>query len=48
METKTIKIDEKTHKELKLYCVKNDLNMKSVVENLIKKLIEGNEKVYCL
>jgi hypothetical protein len=41
METKTIKIDEKAHKELKLYCVKNDLNMKSVVEELIKKLIEN-------
>lgn len=40
METKTIKIDEKMHKELKMYCVRNDLNMKSVVEELIKKLIE--------
>jgi hypothetical protein len=45
METKTIKIDEKIHKELKMYCVKNDLNMKSVVEELIKKLIDGNEKM---
>ena len=44
METKTIKIDGKIHKELKMYCVKNDLNMKSlvevlIVEELIKKLI---------
>ena len=45
METKTIKIDEKMHKELKMYCVKNDLNMKSVVEELIKKLIEKNENM---
>lgn len=45
METKTIKIDEKTHKELKMYCVKNDLNMKSVIEELIKKLIEKNENM---
>lgn len=37
---KSLKIDEKIHKELKLYCVKNDLNIKSVVENLIKNLLK--------
>lgn len=37
---KSLKIDEKIHKELKLYCVKNDLNIKSVVEILIKNLLK--------
>jgi hypothetical protein len=41
METKTIKIDEKLHKELKIYCVKNDLNIKLVVENLITNLLKN-------
>jgi hypothetical protein len=37
---KSLKIDEKLHKELKLYCVKNDFLIKEVIENLIKNLLK--------
>lgn len=37
---KSLKIDEKIHKELKLYCVKNDLSIKDVIETLIKDLLK--------
>jgi hypothetical protein len=43
METKTIKIDEKLHKELKLYCVKNDVNIKNLIENLLAEFLEKNK-----
>ena len=42
---KSIKIDEKLHKELKVYCAKNGLNIKSVIESMIKELLK-DEKDY--
>ena len=41
---KTIKIDKELHKELKIYCASNNLNIKSFVETLIKKELNKNGK----
>lgn len=41
---KSIKIDEKLHKELKIYCAKNNLNIKGVIESIIKEMLK-DEKI---
>ena len=45
-QSKTLKITEKTHNELKIYCAVNKLKINDFVENLIKNKIEikKNEK----
>lgn len=42
---KSLKIDEKIHKEMKIYCVRNDFKIKEWLEEIIKKELEnGNNK----
>jgi len=41
---KSLKITEKTHNILKLYCNENSLKMNLFVENLIKNKIENDKR----
>lgn len=41
---KSLKITEKTHNLLKLYCNENSLKMNLFVENLIKNKIENDKR----
>ena len=44
-ELKSIKIDKDVHKKLKIYCIQNELKISSVLENIILKYIENNNKL---
>ncbi len=40
---KTLKITEKLHKEIELFCVKNYLKINSWVENELKRILDAND-----
>ena len=40
---KTIIISEKLHKEIKLYCVKNNFKLNNWIEKELEKIIRGND-----
>lgn len=43
---KTLKIEEHLHKELKIYCVNNNITISNLIDRLIKKEIryDNNKK----
>ncbi len=38
---KTLKISEELHREIKVFCVTNDLKMNDWVEKQLKKILKG-------
>jgi len=43
---KTLKIKEELHKELKLYCINNDISISNLIDRVIKKEIKyDNNKI---
>ena len=41
---KSIKINKEIHKNLKIYCIKNDLKINSVLEEIINNYLKNNSK----
>ncbi len=41
---KSIKIEENLHRELKIFCVINKINIKDLIEGLLKKYLEECQK----
>ena len=39
MKTKSLKINEELHKEIKLYCVEKNINLYNFVEKILKEKI---------
>ena len=46
MKTKSLKINEELHKEIKLYCVENNINLYNFVEKILKEKITLLKKCY--
>lgn len=44
--TKTLKIEERIHFKLKIFCVENKLKMNKWVEKLIDESIKNAKKIY--
>lgn len=44
LQSKTIKVDSKTHKSLRMYAVQNDFTLGEAVRNLLERKYKNNQK----